>query len=282
LRGDWGTGDYRLLASPQSQVSSPPVPTVFPKEHGAYGQLLFPLLTSLAVGHRTPSAVLLACAAASAFLAHEPLLVLLGQRGPRAAREQRSRAIVWFTASVIATAALAGAAIRETRAGISIAGALLVPTALAVVLAIVIVSRREHTIGGEILAALTFASLALPVARAAGAAQFVAVTCAAVFAAVFVAATVCVHAVIARTRRPPSIGTRAAGAAVAIGSVVGLWLLGRWDLVSNLSFAAAVPACVVSLVAGLGMRSAKRLRVVGWSLMVTTLMAAALLVAAFG
>src|SRR5262249_52243282 len=160
--------------------------------------------------------------------------------------------------------------------------ALLVPVALAAVLAMVILSRREHTIAGEILAALTFASLALPVARAAGAAQLVAVTCAAVFAAVFVAATVCVHAIIARTRRPPAIGTRAAGAAVAIGSVVALWLFRRCEPVSNRSFAAALPACVVSLAAALAVRSAKRLRVVGWSLIVTTLMAAALLVAAFG
>src|SRR5262249_30537323 len=150
---------------------------------------------------RTPSAVLLACAAVFAFIAHEPLLVLLGHRGPRAARDQRTRAIVWFAAAAIAAAALAAAAIVELRAGISITLALLVPVALAAVLAMVILSRREHTIAGEILAAVTFASLAFPVARAAGAAQLVAITCAAVFSAVFVAATVCVHAVIARTRR---------------------------------------------------------------------------------
>jgi len=255
---------------------------VFPKEHGAYGQLLFPLLTALAVGRRTTSALLLTGAAVLAFIAHEPLLVLLGQRGPRAAREQRSRAIVWFTLPAIGAAALAAAAIVEMRAGMSITGALLVPVAMTAVLAIVIVSRREHTIAGEILASLTFASLAFPVARAAGAAQIVAVTCAAVFAAVFVAATVCVHAVIARTRRPPAVGARVAGALVAVGSVVALWLLGQRELVSTLSFAAAVPACAVSLVAALAVRSAKRLRVIGWSLIVTTLMAAALLIVAFG
>jgi YwiC-like protein len=255
---------------------------VFPKEHGAYGQLLFPLLTALAVGRRTPAALLLCGAAVLAFVAHEPLLVLLGQRGPRAAREQRSRATAWFAVSAIGAATLAVAAIVEMRAGVSLIPALLLPAALAVVLAIVILSRREHTIAGEILASLTFASLAVPVARAAGAAQIVAFTCAAVFAAVFVAATVCVHAVIARTRRPPALAARAAGVLVAVGSVVGLWLLGRSDLVSNLSFAAAVPACLVAGVAALAARSAKRLRVIGWSLIVTTLMAAALLVLAFG
>jgi hypothetical protein len=255
---------------------------VFPKEHGAYGQLLFPLLTALAVGRRTPAALLLTGAAVFAFIAHEPLLVLLGQRGPRAAREQRSRAVAWFTAAAIAAAVLAAAAIVEMRPGVSLTGALLVPVALGLVLAIVIVSRREHTVAGEILAALTFASLAFPVARAAGAAQIVALTCAAIFAGIFVPSTVCVHAVIARTRRPPAIAARAAGVLTAIGSVAALWLLGRSDVVSNLSFAAAVPACLVSLLAALAVRSAKRLRAIGWSLIVTTLMASALLVVAFG
>jgi YwiC-like protein len=267
--------------SPSPQPRSPS-PHVLPKEHGAYGQLLVPLLTALAVGRRTPSALLLAGAAVLAFIAHEPLLVLLGQRGPRAARERRSRAIAWFTVSALAAALLAAAAIVEVRGNISLTRALLVPAALALVLAIVIVSRREHTIAGEILAALTFASLAFPVARAAGAAQIVATTCAAVFAAIFVAATVGVHAVIARTRRPPALGPRLAGVAVAVGSVAALWLVGRSDMVSNLSFAAVVPTALVALVASLAVRSAKRLRAIGWSLIVTTLMASALLILAFG
>jgi len=255
---------------------------VFPKEHGAYGQLLFPLLTALAVGRRTPSALLLAGAVVLAFLAHEPLLVLLGQRGPRAARDERSRAIAWFAVSAAGAVVLGVAAIVEMRTGVSLARALLLPAALALVLAIVIGSRREHTLAGEILAALTFASLALPVARAAGAAQIVASTCAAVFAGVFVPATVCVHAVIARTRRPPALAARIGGVLAAVGSVVALWLLGRWDVISNLSFAAVVPACLVSCVAALAVRSAKRLRTIGWSLIVTTLLAAALLMLAFG
>jgi hypothetical protein len=255
---------------------------VFPREHGAYGQLLIPMLTALAVGRRTPSALLLSGSAVLAFIAHEPLLVLLGQRGPRAAREERSRAIAWFASSAIGAVGLAAAALVERRSGISFTEALLVPAGLALVLAIVILSRRERTIAGEILASLTFASLALPVARAAGAEQIVAFTCAAVFAAVFVAATVGVHAVITRTRRPPAYGARIAGALAAVGSVAALWLLGRWALVSNLSFAAAVPACLVAAVAALAVRSAKRLRAIGWSLVVTTLMAAALLILAFG
>jgi len=49
---------------------------MFPKEHGAYGQLLFPLATSLLVAGVTGAALLTAVAACAAFLSHEPLLVL--------------------------------------------------------------------------------------------------------------------------------------------------------------------------------------------------------------
>jgi hypothetical protein len=49
-----------------------------------------------------------------------------------------------------------------------------------------------------------------------------------------------------------------------------------------LSAAAAYPACLVAAVAALTVRSAKRLRPIGWTLIATTLMAAALLIVAFG
>ena len=84
---------------------------LLPREHGAYAQLLFPLLCALLVGHPRLGAYLLAVAAAGAFLAHESLLVVLGQRGIRATREQggdarRSLAIFGGTALVAGGAAL--------------------------------------------------------------------------------------------------------------------------------------------------------------------------------
>ena len=255
---------------------------MFPKEHGAYGQLLFPLLTALAVGRRTPAALLLAGAALCAFVAHEPLLVLLGQRGPRAAREQRSRAVVWFAIAGVAAVVLAIGAIAEARDGVALARTLLVPALFAIALATAIALRCEHTPAGEILAAATFSSIAYPIARAAGAAQSVAVTCAAVFAAIFITATVCVHAVIARTRRPPAAGARIGGVVVASTALVVLWQLGAQGVVSSLSAAAAFPACLVAGIAAIAIRSAKRLRPIGWALIVTTLMAAALLIVALG
>ena len=59
---------------------------MFPKEHGAYGQLLFPLATSLVVAGVTAPALLTAASAAyAAFMAHEPLSrYCSAARGPRA------------------------------------------------------------------------------------------------------------------------------------------------------------------------------------------------------
>ena len=208
--------------------------------------------------------------------------MLLGQRGPRAAREQRSRAIAWLAIAGLAAIVLAIGAIAEARDRVALAQTLLVPALFAMALAAAIALRREHTLGGEILAAITFSSIAYPIARAAGATQSVAITCAAVFAAVFVAATMCVHAVIARTRRPPAIGARLAGVVVAVGVLLVLWQLGVRGVVSSLSAAAAFPACLVAGIAAIAVRSAKRLRPIGWTLIVTTLMAAALLIVAFG
>ena len=255
---------------------------MFPREHGAYGQLLFPLATVLVIGRRTPSALLLATAAVLAFLAHEPLLVLLGRRGPRAARDDRRRALAWFAWTAIGAATLGAAAIVVAPRGIAIAPAAALPVALGCLLALAIYFDREHTAAGEALAAVALPSIALPVARAAGVESTVALTCAAVFAAAFVAATFCVHAVIARTQDPPALGARAAGAAVAAGSIAALGAMAALNLVSVIAPIAALPMCLVALVAALAAPSARRLRAIGWTLFAAALLAAALLVAAFG
>ncbi|PYR42285.1 MAG: hypothetical protein DMF93_06245 [Acidobacteria bacterium] len=216
---------------------------VFPKEHGAYGQLLLPLATVLVVGRRTPAALMLAAAAVLAFLAHEPLLVLLGHRGPRAARDDRSRALVWFASTALGAAILGAAAFVDAPAGIHLAPAAAVPAALALLLAAVILS---------------------------------------VFAAAFVAATVSVHAVIARTRRPPAARARMAGVLAPLASIAALVALAALRFVSVVAPIAALPTCLAALIAALVAPSARRLRAIGWTLVATTLLGAALLVAAFG
>lgn len=255
---------------------------MLPREHGAYGQLLFPLATVLIIGRRTPSALLLAAAAVLAFLAHEPLLVLLGRRGLRAARDDRRRALEWFAWTAIGATILGAAAFVKAPPGIAIARAASLPAALICLLAVAIYFDREHTTAGEALAAIALPSMALPVARAATVESTVALTCAAVFAAAFVAATLCVHAVIARTRKPPAVAARIAGAAAAAGSIAALAAMAALNLVSIVAPIAVLPICLVSLIVALAAPSARRLRAIGWTLIATTLLAAALLIVAFG
>jgi hypothetical protein len=253
---------------------------VFPKEHGAYGQLLFPLMTALAVGRPGAAAFAFAAAAVFAFLAHEPLLVLMGQRGPRARQESGTRAIRWFAATGIAAAGLAVFAIATMPRVAQ--HAVIFCAALAAILLSVIATRREHTTAGEMLTACTLASLALPAALAAHTSHYVAVTCALVFAAAFVTGTVCVRAVITHTRRPPAYAARIAGALTATAAIAILAFFGAIGFASSIGPWAALPVCAAGVALVVKPPSARQLRIVGWTLVAATAAAAALLIAVFG
>ena len=59
----------------------PKKPSLLPKEHGAYAELSFPLVTGLALGEPNLASFSLGLAAVLFFLANEPVAVLLGARG---------------------------------------------------------------------------------------------------------------------------------------------------------------------------------------------------------
>ncbi|MBK8937310.1 MAG: YwiC-like family protein [Polyangiaceae bacterium] len=63
-----------------------PKRSLMPREHGAYGQLVLPAAAAL-IAWPSFGGAALAVAATAMFLAHEPALVLLGQRGARARAE---------------------------------------------------------------------------------------------------------------------------------------------------------------------------------------------------
>jgi hypothetical protein len=253
---------------------------MFPKEHGAYGQLLFPLITALAVGRPGAAAFAFAAAVVLAFVAHEPLLVLLGQRGARARHDDGARAIRWFTASGLASAGLAVFAIATMPRVAQ--HAVVFCAALAAILFAIILTRREHTTAGEMLSACTLASLALPAALAAHTTHAVAVTCVVVFAAAFITGTICVRAVIMHTRRPPASASRIAGALTATGAIASLAFFGAIGFASSIAPWAALPVCAAGVALVVKPPSAHHLRIVGWTLVVTTAAAAAVLIAVFG
>jgi hypothetical protein len=248
-----------------------------PHEHGAYGQLAFPLATALAVGHPSRGAVALAVAVFAVFLAHESVLVLIGQRGKRAARERRGDA--WRSLALFGGMAVVAAVQAAIAVPASARAALLVPAALAGVLGVLVALRRERTTAGESLVGVALSSVSIPVALAAGASLAVALTIASVFVIVFVTATICVRSIIvsiARTGGP----TRTAAASVVLGGVTALLLLAGMAVLSPSAPVAALPVCAVGVALLLRPPAPRQLRAVGWTLVAATSLTALILIAA--
>ncbi len=252
---------------------------MFPKEHGAYGQLLFPIGTALAIGRPGIAATALAGAALCAFLAHEPMLVLLGQRGARAGREFRRPAIWWFCGFSALAASMAAASLvfaaPHTRT------AVIVPFVLALGLAAFIVTGREHTVAGEVVSASALSFTSYPIGVMSWASSRASLSCAVAFAAVFVMGVVCVHAVIGFTRRPKAPAERLAAAALVVGVSLLIFWLASTRVLELVTPLAVAPAALAGLVLVIRPPSARKLRVVGWTLVATSLATSLVLLAAF-
>lgn len=248
---------------------------LLPREHGAYGQLLFPLLSALLIGRPAPGAYLLGAAAVAAFLAHESLLVVLGQRGSRAAREQGAdarRSLALFGGFCAVTGAVSLFVLPRPALGV-----LVLPVLLALLVAIAVVMHRERSTFGEMLAAVALTSLSLPVALAGNASRTDALTLFVVFSAVFVVATVAVRAMIGRVTKAGGPPPLLAGA-LTLAVVVGLTLAAFSRTLAPVAPYAALPVCAVAL--GLTARppSPRHLRTIGWTLVGATLLTAVMLV----
>src|SRR6186997_1145716 len=69
---------------------------VLPREHGAYGQIAFPLIAAYAVAGVSTASLLMTVTVIAGFLAHEPAAIVLGQRGGRVKRELGASATRWL------------------------------------------------------------------------------------------------------------------------------------------------------------------------------------------
>jgi hypothetical protein len=253
---------------------------MLPKEHGAYGQMAFPLITSLAVGEVRASALLLVVSVVALFVAHEPLLVLRGARGPRARRERGRRAMVWLAAACAVAAGAAAAASYamspETR------WALGVPVLPGAVVASAVAAGREKSSGGEIAVAVAFSLAAVPVSLAAGASTPMAIAVATVFAVTFVGQTLAVRGVILAVRRGgnprASTAARQAALAVSAAGLVAVSAAVMRGLLPSAALAAIVPGVIATVVLVCLPPPPSRLRAVGWTLVSTSVATAAILV----
>ncbi len=248
---------------------------LIPREHGAYGQLAFPLATALAIGRPTLGAIGLAIAGVAAFLSHESLLIVLGQRGGRAAREQYDEA--QRTLALFGTVAIVAGVFALFVMNLLARWALALPAVFALQLSIAVFSGKERTYAGELLAAGTLTALSLPVAIASGATMRTGFTVFVVFALMFATATTAVHAIIVRGGQRAGAAGRLWSAVFTVIAVAVLGVLERIGIVQPIAPWAAIPVGVVALFLVVQAPSPRQLRTVGWALVAATAMTSILL-----
>lgn len=253
---------------------------MLPKEHGAYGQIAFPVVTALAVVGVSSAGLLCAATIAAGFLAHEPCAVLLGLRGRRAKRQLRGRALAWF-GCCLAIGVVTGLAALFTIQPAA-RWSLAVPLAAAVPLTIATIRGREKSWYGEVAAALAFAGAAVPISMAAGAAATTAAAVAIPFALLFVASTLAVRVVIVRVRGGgdprAAMATRSAVFVFAVASTAALVVLTATDFLAASLLASSAPGLLIATGIALRPPDASRLRTIGWSLVAVSFVTAALVV----
>jgi hypothetical protein len=246
-----------------------------PREHGAYAELLFPIVTVLLGGAPSTSTWLLAVGAVACFLANEPLLILVGQRGTRTKRAdsgRAQRALLIFV--LVAVGAGIAGLLLAPRASQIAAG---VPMVLGASLVMLAIQGLERSMVGETLAAMTLSSIAIPLGLSAGLGLTETLAVALIWLVTSLLGTAQVRLTVARTRAKTereqararmkraslilvSLLVIAIGVAAPYGVRAGLWVL-----------AAAVPVAVVVLVMAVLQPTARRLRLMGWSLVAANL-----------
>lgn len=245
--------------------------SLLPREHGAYGQLALPVFTALGSGQPTLASILFAVAAGLALFAHEPLLVLLGQRGSRALREAGRRAFARL--ALLAAGTLFCAALALWLSGPDARLAFAAPVCGVLMIGLLIWQKQERTDLGEIVAAYALAAAGIPIAVAGGLSAQLALGTWGVFALGFGLITVALR----RAIHGRKAAARAASWFLTVPAVLlcAGWLVARTSAAVGL---AAIPMAGVAL-GLLGMPpSPKRLHHVGWLLMMSTVATGILLV----
>lgn len=256
--------------------------SLLPREHGAYAELAFPLVTGLSLAPPRPASLALALAAVALFLAHEPLGILLGLRGDRLKNQEggRARTRVWF----ISTFGVISGGIGVFLAGPLVWPSILFPLFPLLLLIPLVVLRRQKSMVGELLVVTIFAALVLPIGNASMAAQSKLVLAAAVWWGSFALGTVEVHAIKARHKDTAGSRWTRWGSPLLSGiatlSCLGLVMAGedtyRWSAL------ALIPSSTAVLLLTLLRVHPRRLKRVGWTLVAANTVSLVILLSAFG
>ncbi len=169
-----------------------------PREHGAYGQLGFPLLSAWLAGHADGSAAALTIIFLAGFWLHEPWLLWLGRRGSRA-RQQAGALTGWLIGGLSAIV-LGGWVWIWYGSNAGLRMAMCLPTGLGVAALGLALRGYERRLWGEVLATVALVSCSMPVALAAGVPIAPALRLTLLWACVLVSAVFAVRGLINRTK----------------------------------------------------------------------------------
>jgi hypothetical protein len=193
--------------------------SLLPREHGAYFQLVLPLIAAWCARAPSPAGIALSVASCIAFLAHEPLAIALGGRGARARELDGRRAKLRLGALLpllVATGA-GGLALAPQVLALAVA-----VTACATLVVLLAARRSEHSTMGELAAAVALTGASAVVLVAGGVALRAALVWWLGWALGFGSTVVAVRRVIARHKRPAAAIDRvcAVGFAAATAGVL--------------------------------------------------------------
>lgn len=241
---------------------------LLPPEHGAWAQLLFPLVTALSLPDAGVQAWLLALAVLCAFLASESLRVLAGSRGSRVARELAPAAR--RSLLVLLVGALVASATVLVTATVPVRWATAVLAAVSASVWLHALRGGLKTTWGELHVTTALSCWATPVALAAGAPLAWAVTMPCAWTAAFAAATLAVRSVTARGFRRPFRHYQAAAIALALSAAVALSALARADALHPLVVFTFLPTAAVVLLVAIVVPPTRWLKHIGWAVVVTS------------
>ena len=255
--------------------------SLLPKEHGAYGQITFPLATAFVVAGVSTAGLLFTVAVIAGFLAHEPAAVLLGLRGGRARREMYASAAQWLAScAIIGTVAGAGALLTIAPAA---RWSIAIPVVPALLLAMATSRRQDKSLWGEVTAALAFSAAAVPVSLAGGASAETAAGVVIPFALFFTASTLAVRLVVLKVRRGgdplAARATRRAALSLCGGATAALAVASATGQLSPSVLVAAAPGLITVAIVAARPPSPLHLRKLGWALIAASVVTAALVIA---
>lgn len=264
-----------MAASPRS-ASHFRIP--MPREHGTYGMLGIPLVVALASGGPRLASLALALGAVAGFLAHESLLIVIGQRGQRLRTNEG--AVARNALRLLGGAALVFGAVGFFALASVARGWLALPIGLAVVMAGLVALGRERTTGGEVVASVGLSAWAVPVAVAGGVPVPGALCIWAVFGAGYVVSTLAVRAVILSHKPRATPALRILTCAVSVGFAVLGFLVARGLGLSVLLPLALLGFCAMALVLAARPPHPRNLERIGWSSIAVSVLTTGLVLAA--